>query len=61
MAAATSTLTTIPEKVSNMTCLPDSLADRRYYKPGDQGFEQRLRERMEEIRRIITQRAQKKK
>jgi len=41
-----------PEKVSNMECLPASLAGRRYYKPTDQGFEQRLRQRLEEIARI---------
>jgi putative ATPase len=40
------------EKVTEMTCLPDSLADRVYYKPTDQGFENRIRQRMEEIRRI---------
>ena len=43
-----------PEKVSNMDCLPESLAGRRYYQPGDQGVEKRLRDRMEEIRRIKT-------
>ena len=48
------------ERVSDMTCLPESLADRRYYQPVDQGFEKRLRERMEEIRRIKTGRAPKK-
>jgi putative ATPase len=35
-----------------MTCLPESLAGRAYYQPTDQGFEARLRQRMEEIRRI---------
>jgi putative ATPase len=40
------------EKVTNMTCLPDSLADRVYYSPTDQGFENRIRQRLEEIRRI---------
>jgi len=40
------------EKVTDMSCLPDSLADRTYYKPTDQGFEQRLRERLDEIRKI---------
>src|SRR3984885_4682331 len=50
-----------PEKVSDMTCLPESLAGRRYYQPGDQGFEQQLRARMEEIRRITTQRRSKPK
>jgi len=40
------------EKVTDMTCLPDNLADRTYYKPTDQGFEQRLRQRLEDIRKI---------
>jgi putative ATPase len=42
------------EKVTDMTCLPESLLGRTYYKPTDQGFEARLRQRMEEIRRIKT-------
>jgi putative ATPase len=32
-----------------MQCLPDNLSGRVYYKPTDQGFEARLRTRMEEI------------
>jgi putative ATPase len=40
------------EKVTDMTCLPESLAGRTYYKPTDQGFEVRIRQRLEEIRRI---------
>jgi putative ATPase len=40
------------EKVTDMTCLPDNLADRNYYKPTDQGFEQRLRARLDEIRKL---------
>jgi putative ATPase len=40
------------EKVTDMSCLPDNLAARTYYKPTDQGFEQRLRQRLEEIRKI---------
>jgi putative ATPase len=42
------------EKVTDMTCLPESLLGRVYYKPTDQGFEARIRQRMEEIRRIKT-------
>ncbi len=42
----------IEEKAADMECLPDSLAGRTYYQPTDQGFEARLRQRMEEIRRI---------
>jgi putative ATPase len=42
------------EKVTDMTCLPENLAGRTYYKPTDQGFETRLRQRLEEIRRLKT-------
>jgi putative ATPase len=44
-----------PKKVADMTCLPPSLLGRTYYQPTDQGFEARLRTRMEEIRRIRAQ------
>ena len=40
------------ERVTDMTCLPGNLAGRNYYKPTDQGFEQRLRARLDEIRKI---------
>ena len=40
------------DKVTGMTCLPDNLAGRTYYRPTDQGFEQRLRQRLDEIRKI---------
>jgi putative ATPase len=40
------------EKLTDMTCLPDNLAGRTWYKPTDQGFELRLRARMEEIRKV---------
>ncbi|HXJ17564.1 MAG TPA: replication-associated recombination protein A [Candidatus Polarisedimenticolia bacterium] len=40
------------QKVTDMTCLPESLAGRAYYKPTDQGFEARIRQRLEEIRKI---------
>jgi len=39
-------------KVTDMTCLPESLTGRTYYTPTDQGFEARIRQRLEEIRRI---------
>lgn len=35
------------DAVTNMQCLPDSLADAHFYTPTDRGYEQRLRERME--------------
>src|SRR5208282_5310657 len=40
------------EKLTDMTCLPENLANRTYYMPTDQGFEQRLRARLEEIRKL---------
>jgi putative ATPase len=40
------------EKVTDMSCLPDNLASRTYYQPTDQGFEQRLRARLDEIRKL---------
>jgi len=32
-----------------MQCLPDSLKDRKYYKPTEQGQEARVKERMAQI------------
>jgi putative ATPase len=46
----------IEDKVADMECLPESLAGKTYYLPTDQGFEARLRQRMEEIRRIKSKR-----
>ncbi|MGH9318298.1 MAG: replication-associated recombination protein A [Vicinamibacteria bacterium] len=40
------------EKTTAMECLPERLRDRRYYRPTDEGFEKRLKARMEEIARI---------
>ena len=40
------------DKVTDMPCLPDNLASRSYYHPTDQGFEQRLRLRLDEIRKL---------
>lgn len=37
------------EKLSKMKCLPDSLADRRYYLPTQEGNENAVKERLEEI------------
>jgi len=46
----------VADKVTDMACLPESLAGKTYYRPTDQGFEARLRQRMEEIRRIKSER-----
>src|SRR5215469_11236133 len=40
------------DKLTDMPCLPDNLASRSYYRPTDQGFEQRLRLRLDEIRKL---------
>ena len=40
------------DKLTDMPCLPDNLAGRSYYHPTDQGFEQRLRLRLDEIRKL---------
>jgi putative ATPase len=38
-----------PERLTRMTCLPESLKDHRYYRPAGEGFEKQLRERLEAI------------
>jgi putative ATPase len=37
------------EKLTDMQCLPENLKDREYFRPTDQGFEKRLKERMQAI------------
>ncbi|MFY9559779.1 MAG: replication-associated recombination protein A [Terriglobales bacterium] len=39
-------------KVAGMQCLPDSLRNRTYYQPTSEGMEKRVRERLEEIKRL---------
>lgn len=39
------------EKLTNMQCLPDSLLDREYYRPGEQGMEKNFKERLDCIKR----------
>jgi putative ATPase len=38
-------------KVAGMQCLPDNLRDRVYYRPGSEGVEKRIRERLEDLKR----------
>ena len=38
------------EKLTDMQCLPDSLADREYYNPTDQGSEKEYSERLQKIK-----------
>lgn len=40
------------EKVVNMQCLPESLKDKQYYIPTNQGIEKNIKERMELIKRL---------
>jgi putative ATPase len=39
-------------KVADMECLPDNLRGRTYYEPTSEGIEKRIRERLDEIRRL---------
>ncbi len=45
----------IEGKIADMQCLPDNLRDRTYYHPTNEGVEERIRERMEEIKRRRSQ------
>jgi len=38
------------EKVTDMQCLPDNLKDRQYYQPTNEGYENELRKRWDEIK-----------
>jgi putative ATPase len=42
----------VEEKVVDMQCLPDSLRNRVYYRPTNEGVEKRIRERLEEIKQL---------
>ena len=37
------------DKLTNMQCLPETLKDRRYYRPTEQGSEARVKQRMQQI------------
>src|SRR6202521_2647757 len=39
-------------KIADMQCLPDNLRDRTYYRPTLEGVEKRIRERLDEIKRL---------
>ncbi len=45
-----------PDAVTEMSCLPDALADARFFEPSDRGYEQKLRERMEWLKNARTAR-----
>jgi putative ATPase len=42
----------LESKVADMQCLPDNLRDRVYYHPTSAGVEKRIRERLDEIKRL---------
>ena len=42
----------LESKVADMECLPDNLRGRVYYQPTNEGIEKRIRERLEEIKRL---------
>ena len=42
----------LENKVADMQCLPDNLREREYYVPTNEGVERRIRERLEEIKRL---------
>jgi putative ATPase len=42
----------LESKVADMQCLPDNLKTRRYYHPTEQGVEKRIRDRMDELKRL---------
>ncbi len=47
------------DKLTDMTCLPDNLSGRTYFQPTDQGFELRLRQRLDEIRKLKSRATEK--
>ena len=38
-----------PDRLTEMQCLPENLKDRRYYRPTDEGFEKKLKEKLAAI------------
>jgi putative ATPase len=49
-----------PDAVAGMTCLPPSLADRKYYTPTERGFEKEIKRRLEEWAKFKTQETRRK-
>ncbi len=47
------------EKTTAMECLPEPLRGRRYYEPTEEGFEKRMKSRLEEIERTKRQLSEK--
>lgn len=49
------------DKITDMRCLPDSLAGKEYYMPTDEGFEERYKKRLIEIKNKRKRHAEKNK
>jgi putative ATPase len=50
-----------PDRLTEMQCLPDNLKERRYYRPTDEGFERKLKEKLQAIQEWKKKHAQAKK
>lgn len=50
-----------PEAVTDLQCLPDSLKNRTYFKPTSRGFERTITERMEFLKQLRSELADKNK
>ena len=48
------------DAVADMECLPESLADRRYYRPTERGFEKEIKRRLDGWEKVKQERRQKK-
>jgi putative ATPase len=48
-----------PDRLTDMQCLPDNLRDRRYYRPTDEGFEKKLKEKLKAIEEWKKQRSKR--
>jgi putative ATPase len=48
-----------PDAVAGIDCLPPSVADRKYYRPTDRGFEKEIRRRLDGWERLKTERRKK--
>jgi putative ATPase len=46
----------LEERVADMECLPENLEGRVYYHPTEQGLEAKLKQRLEEIRKLRSKR-----
>ncbi len=50
----------LPEKTAGLSCLPDALQGRNYYRPGGEGHEKELKERADALRALRARIGKKK-